>query len=115
MPDTLQSILIDAGLAIAPFRAIKTPEQAVAFFQQLGYTLPSGAFGSGLNALAAQAGGLVATIEKLASASSDADVASAVVSLFPNWSTRFIPSNSFIPSCRRMLRGHRISPTCRAV
>jgi hypothetical protein len=82
MPDTLQSILIDAGLAIAPFRAIKTPEQAVAFFQQLGYTLPSGAFGSGLNALAAQAGGLVATIEKLATASSDADVASAVVSLF---------------------------------
>lgn len=79
MPDTLQSILIDAGLAIAPFRAVKTPEQAVAFFQRLGYTLPSGAFGSGLNAVAAQAGGLVSTIEQLATASADADIATALV------------------------------------
>ena len=81
MADALQSILIDMGLALAPFRAIKTPQQAGAFFQQLGYTLPSSAFGSGLNALAAQASGLVSTIEQLATASSDGDIASALVSL----------------------------------
>jgi len=81
MADALQSILIDVGLALAPFRAVKTPEQAGAFFQQLGYTLPAGAFGSGLNALAAQASGLVSAIEQLATASSDGDVASALVSL----------------------------------
>src|SRR4051794_9696339 len=82
MPDALQSILTDAGLAIAPIRAVKTPDQAAAFFKQLGYTLPSGAFGSALNGLAAQASGLVATVGQLVAASSDAAVVTALADLF---------------------------------
>lgn len=82
MPDALQSVLIELGLAIAPFRAVKTPDQAVAFFQQLGYELPSSAFGSALNGLTTQASGLVSALEQLVNASSETDVASALANIF---------------------------------
>ena len=81
MADALQSALIELGLAIAPFRAIKTPDQAVEFFRQLGYEFPAGAFGSALNGLTAQAGSLVAALEQLVNATSEADTASALASL----------------------------------
>ena len=61
---------------------MKTPDQAVSFFRQLGYELPSGAFGSALNGLATQASGLVSAIEQLVNASSEGDIASALTSIF---------------------------------
>jgi hypothetical protein len=82
MADALQSVLTELGLAIAPFRAVKTPEQAVEFFRQLGYELPSGAFGSGLNAVATQASGLIAGIEALVNANSDSEIATALAQIF---------------------------------
>jgi len=82
MPDALQSVLTELGLAIAPFRAVKTPDQAVVFFRQLGYELPSGAFGSAFNALTTQASGLVSALEQLVNASSETDVASALANIF---------------------------------
>jgi hypothetical protein len=82
MPDALQSVLTELGLAIAPFRAVKTPDQAVAFFRQLGYELPSGAFGSALNGLTTQASGLISALEELVNASSESDIASALTSIF---------------------------------
>lgn len=82
MSDALQSVLTQAGLAIAPMRAIKTPEQAVAFFRKLGYEIPTGAFGPGLSALATQAEGLITEVQKLAQASDAGAIASAVGDLF---------------------------------
>ena len=83
MADALQSVLTELGLAIAPFRAIKTPDQAVEFFRKLGYEFPAGAFGSALNGLSAQAGSLVAALEQLVNASSEADIAAALASILP--------------------------------
>lgn len=82
MPNGLQSVLTEIGLAIAPFRAVKTPDRAVAFFRQLGYELPSGAFGSAFNGLTTQASGLVSALEQLVNASSETDVASALANIF---------------------------------
>src|SRR4051812_17011497 len=81
MADALQSVLTELGLAIAPFQAIKTPDQAVEFFRKLGYEFPAGAFGSALNGLSAQAGSLVAALEQLVNASSEADIAAALASI----------------------------------
>src|SRR6185437_5278566 len=83
MADILQSVLIELGLAIAPFKAVKTPDDAIAFFHQLGFDFPVAAFGPGLNALTSQASGLVSAIEALANASSDSDVGNALAALFP--------------------------------
>jgi len=82
MPDALQSVLTELGLAIAPFRAVKTPDQAVGFFRQLGYELPSAAFGSGLNAVATQASGLISALEELVNANSDSEIAAALADIF---------------------------------
>jgi hypothetical protein len=82
LPDALQTVLTELGLAIAPFRAIKTGDQAVAFFRQLGYELPAGAFGSALNGLTSQASALIAAIEQLANASSENDIVSALANIF---------------------------------
>ena len=82
MPDALQSVLTELGLAIAPFRAVKTPDQAVDFFRHLGYEFPSAAFGSGLNAVATQATGLISAIEALVNANSDSAVAAALTDIF---------------------------------
>ena len=82
MPDALQSVLTELGLAVAPFRAVKTPDQAVDFFRHLGYEFPSAAFGSGLNAVATQATGLISAIEALVNANSDSAVAAALTDIF---------------------------------
>src|SRR5207245_9756084 len=82
MPDALQSVLTELGLAIAPFRAVKTADQAVDFFRQLGYEFPSAAFGSGLNAVATQATGLISAIEALVNANSHSALAAALTDAF---------------------------------
>ena len=82
MPDALQSVLTELGLAVAPFRAVKTADQAVAFFRQLGYELPAGAFGSAFNGLTTQAGSLIAAVEQLVNASSESDIANALTSIY---------------------------------
>ena len=82
MPDALQSALTQIGLAIARFRAVKSPDQAVAFFRQLGYELPPGAFGSALNALTTQTSGFISALQQLVNASSPADIASAAANVF---------------------------------
>jgi len=82
MPDALQSVLTELGLAIAPFRAIKTADQAVVFFRQLGYEIPTGAFGSAFNNLTTQASSLIAAVEQLVNASSESDVATALTSIY---------------------------------
>jgi len=82
MPDALQSVLTELGLAIAPFRAIKTADQAVAFFRQLGYEIPTGAFGSAFNSLTTQASSLIAAVEQLVNAGSASDVATALTSIY---------------------------------
>src|SRR6266850_2424128 len=82
MPDLLQSILVQAGLALAPLRAIKTPDQAVAFFRQLGYEIPPGAFGPALPALSTEANQLLIGVGQLTEASGEAGVAAAIANLF---------------------------------
>ena len=53
MPRTeaLQSILVEVGLAFGPLRKLNSPARAAAFFRQLGYDLPPGAFGGALPVL----------------------------------------------------------------
>src|SRR5437868_3704748 len=82
MADALQSVLTQAGLAIAPLRAIKTPAQAVTFFRQLGYEIPPAAFGPALATLSTQAGGLIDSVRQLTEAGDEVAVATAVVALF---------------------------------
>ena len=82
MPDALQSVLTELGLAVAPFRAVKTADQAVAFFRQLGYELPAGAFGSAFNGLTTRASSLIAAVEQLVNASSESDIANALTSIY---------------------------------
>jgi hypothetical protein len=84
MPDALQSILAEVGLAVAPLRAVNTPERAVAFFKQLGYDIPVGAFGTSLSGLATRADALISAIRKLAEASSEVDIAAAITDIFTN-------------------------------
>ena len=81
MADALKSILTEAGLAIAPLRAVNTPDRAVAFFRQLGYEIPSGAFGSSLSELATKSGDLITSVQQLAQASGDAGIALALADL----------------------------------
>src|SRR6266850_2454922 len=81
MADGLQTILTQAGLAIAPLRAIKTPEQAVAFFRKLGYDVPPGAFGGALSGLGAHVGELVVAVQQLETASGEGGVAAAIANL----------------------------------
>lgn len=78
----LQSALTDAGLAISPLRAIKTPDQAVAFFRKLGYEIPPGAFGGALSSLGTQAAELVNGVEELVNASGDAATIAAIAKSF---------------------------------
>jgi len=82
MADALQSILSQAGLALAPLRAIKTADQAQAFFRKLGYEIPAGALGNQLSALSGSAGELVDAVRQLTAASDDASTATALVNLF---------------------------------
>jgi hypothetical protein len=87
MPDALQNLLTDTGLAIAPLRAIDTPAKAVVFFRQLGYELPAGAFGGALSNVATQADGLVSAVNALAGATGEGGVAAAIVNLMTRLGT----------------------------
>jgi hypothetical protein len=78
MPDALNSILVQAGAALAPLRAIDSPAKAVAFFRQLGYEMPPGSFGGALADVANQGSELVNAIKELPSASGDAAVIASV-------------------------------------
>jgi hypothetical protein len=82
MADALQSTLVQAGLALAPLRAVNTPAQAVAFFRKLGYEIPPGAFGGGLTGLSAQASDLIAAVRQLTEAGGEVAVAAALANLF---------------------------------
>lgn len=77
----LQTILSEAGLAIAPLRSITSSDQAVAFFRQLGYEIPPGAFGSSLSQLATQSGELVTAVQRLLDETDDARVVAAVIEM----------------------------------
>jgi hypothetical protein len=81
MPHALQSILTEAGLALAPLRAINTPQKAVAFFRQLGYDIPPGAFGGVLTVLSSRVSELVTAVDLLAGASGEGGIAAAIVNL----------------------------------
>jgi hypothetical protein len=77
----LQSILTEAGLAIAPLRSVNTSDKAVTFFRQLGYEIPPGAFGSSLSQLGAQAGELVNAVQRLLQQTDEAAVIAAVAEM----------------------------------
>jgi hypothetical protein len=79
--DAFRSVTAEVGLAISPLRAINSPERAVAFFRQLGYEVPAGAFGGALQTLAGQAAGLVSDVRALVDAHDDGETASAIVGL----------------------------------
>lgn len=82
MADGLQSILIQIGVAISPLRAVKTPEQAAAFFRKLGYEIPKAAFGAALPSLANQSGELIVAARQLSTATGEGGVAAAIANLF---------------------------------
>ena len=82
MADALQSILTQAGLALAPLRAIKNGDQAAAFFRKLGYEIPAGAFGAELSALANGASDLIDAVGQLTAATDDASTAAAIANVF---------------------------------
>jgi hypothetical protein len=81
MPDVLQSALTAVGLAIARLGAVKTPQQGVEFFRQLGYEFPPTSFGAALPTLAAAAGGLTGSVGTLAIATDGTVTATASLNL----------------------------------
>ena len=81
MPDALQSVLTQTGVAISRFRDIKTPDQAVVFFRQLGYEIPTAAFGPSLTSFANQTNELLVAVRLLSTATGEGGVAAALVNL----------------------------------
>jgi hypothetical protein len=81
--NALQSVLTQLGLAFARLQTVDTPQRGVAFCRQLGFEVPSGAFGGALPALAAQAKDLLSAVGLLASASGEGGIAAAIVSVTP--------------------------------
>lgn len=81
MPDALRSILTQVGLALSPIRAIKTSDQAVAFFPKIGYEIPPGAFGGSLSRLSTQGDELLNAVRQLTEASGEGGVAAAIANL----------------------------------
>jgi hypothetical protein len=78
--NALQPLLTALGLALAPFRFVANPAQAVAFFKRLGYAFsPADFAGPALPTLSAKCGDLNTAIGQLATAGSDAAVAAAIV------------------------------------
>ena len=80
--DALQSVLTEAGLAIAPLRAINTPEKGVAFFKQLGFNFPPNSFGGALPGIASQGSELLTAVQQLVNASGDQQVIAALGNIF---------------------------------
>lgn len=78
MANSLQTVLTQVGLAMAPLRALKTPAQAADFFRQLGYEIPAGAIGAALSDVSARADDLAGSVKTLGSATSDSDVLAAI-------------------------------------
>jgi hypothetical protein len=76
--NALQPLVTAIGLALAPFRFVASPPQAVAFFRQLGYEIPPGAFGSALTTFSAKCGDLLTAIGSLAISTDDAGVTVAL-------------------------------------
>ncbi len=76
--DTIQNILTEMGLALASFRAINTPDRAVAFFKQLGYDINAGSFGSALPDLATHTSEMLSAVQRLADSSGDEQLAAAI-------------------------------------
>ena len=68
MSDIIQRALTSAGLAFARLGSVKTPQQGVEFFRQLGFELPAATFGPALPALANQASGLSPAVGSLVAA-----------------------------------------------
>ncbi|WP_394748068.1 DUF6603 domain-containing protein [Spongiimicrobium salis] len=85
--DALQSILTEAGLAIAPIRSIDSPQKAVAFFRKLGYELPEGAFGTALSDLATEVTELVTGIQNLVAATEDEEIVVALAEVLVRFGT----------------------------
>lgn len=79
--DALQSILTEAGLALAPVRAINNGQKAQDFFKKLGYDIPVNAFGSSLSALATQGSELVNAVRTLVDAEGDAEIIAALAAI----------------------------------
>lgn len=85
--DALQSILTEAGLALAPIRTVNTPQKAQDFFKKLGYDIPAGAFGSALGALATQGTELVNAVRTLVDAEGDMEVIAALAAIGTRFGT----------------------------
>jgi hypothetical protein len=81
MADALQSILTQTGLALAPLRSVKTPDQAVTFFRKLGYEFLPNAFGGALTAVAVSADDLVSAVGLLTGASGEGGIAAAILNV----------------------------------
>lgn len=81
MADALQPALTAIGLAFGRLSLLHTPLDGQAFFRDLGFAVPSGAFGPALNALATSAGGLSVEIDTLAVADGGLAVATAEAAL----------------------------------
>lgn len=77
----LQSLLTEAGLAIAPLRSVDSPDKAVVFFRQLGYEIAPGSFGGALSQLATQAGELVNAVKRLLDETEEARVIAAIADM----------------------------------
>ena len=82
MADALQSVLAQAGLALAPLRADQDTDQAQAFFKKLGYDVPITAFGGALATVSARAGDLTDAIRMLVEATGEGGIAAAAANLF---------------------------------
>src|SRR5688572_29503003 len=72
--NALQSLLIEAGLAMARLRSIASPDNAVQFFRQLGYEFTPAMFGAALPPLAAEAGQLAAAVDQLSGKTGEASL-----------------------------------------
>ena len=81
MADALQPALTAIGLAFGRLSLLQTPLDGQAFFRDLGFAVPSGAFGPALNAMATSAGGLSVEIDTLAVADGGLAVATAEAAL----------------------------------
>jgi hypothetical protein len=79
--NSLQSILTETGLVLASLRNLGKPEQASAFFRQLGYEFSPGAFGNALTNLSSQASELVPAVGQLVKAQGEVDVVKAIANL----------------------------------
>ncbi|MFC5412203.1 DUF6603 domain-containing protein [Larkinella bovis] len=82
MADALKSVLTQAGLAMAPLRAVRTPAQAQELFRKLGYEIPVGAFGSALSEIGTKGTELLTAIQQLATASGDSAILAAIGETF---------------------------------